>query len=88
MTSGQLGTSASAAVEVTNISALGLWLLLAEEELFLPFSEFPWFEDASVGKITKVELIGSDHLHWPDLDVDLSVESIRHPERFPLKARK
>jgi hypothetical protein len=25
-----------------------------------------------------------DHLHWPDLDVDLSVESIEHPEKFPL----
>jgi hypothetical protein len=28
-----------------------------------------------------------DHLYWPDLDVDLSVESIRHPERFPLRAK-
>jgi hypothetical protein len=88
MTSGQPGTNASAAVEVTNVSTVGLWLLLADEELFLPFSEFPWFEHASVGKIANVELLGADHLHWPDLDVDLSVESIRHPERFPLKARK
>jgi hypothetical protein len=24
------------------------------------------------------------HLRWPDLDVDLSVESIEHPERYPL----
>jgi hypothetical protein len=88
MTSGQPGTNASAAVEVTNVSTVGLWLLLADEELFLPFSEFPWFEHASVAEIADVELLGADHLHWPDLDIDLSVESIRHPVRFPLKARK
>jgi hypothetical protein len=28
-----------------------------------------------------------EHLYWPELDVDLSVESIEHPERFPLIAR-
>jgi hypothetical protein len=27
------------------------------------------------------------HLYWPDLDVDLGLETIRHPERFPLKSR-
>lgn len=24
-----------------------------------------------------------DHLHWPELDVDLSLDSIEHPERYP-----
>lgn len=71
-------------VEVTNISQHGFWLLLRDEELFLPFSEFPWFRDVTVGKIVRVELPSKDHLYWPELDVDLSVESIRHPERFPL----
>jgi hypothetical protein len=28
-----------------------------------------------------------DHLYWPDLDIDLSLESIRHPENFPLISR-
>jgi hypothetical protein len=27
------------------------------------------------------------HFHWPDLDVDLSLQIIRNPERFPLKAK-
>jgi hypothetical protein len=27
------------------------------------------------------------HLYWPDLDIDLAVESIRHPEQFPLVSR-
>jgi hypothetical protein len=32
-------------VEVTNISPYGFWLLIKEEELFLPYSEFPWFKE-------------------------------------------
>ena len=80
------GTSTSP-VEVTNISGHGFWLLLGDEELFLPFAEFPWFREATVGKILSVELPSEDHLYWPELDVDLSVESIRHPEGFPLVSR-
>lgn len=86
MTSAAPGASTSP-VEVSNISQHGFWLLLADEELFLPFSEFPWFRDVAVGKILHVERPSSNHLYWPDLDVDLAVESIRHPERFPLVSR-
>jgi hypothetical protein len=73
-------------VEVTNISKHGFWLLLADRELFLSFSDFPWFERAAVSAILNVELPRPHHLYWPDLDVDLTVESIEHPERFPLIA--
>ncbi len=74
-------------VEVTNISQHGFWLLLDDRELFLPFQEFPWFKQAPVESIVRVERPGSDHLYWPELDVDLSVDSIEHPERYPLKSR-
>jgi hypothetical protein len=75
-------------VEVANISAQGFWLFLGDRELFLPFEEFPWFREAPVAKVLNVERPQADHLFWPDLDVDLSVESIEHPERFPLKYRE
>jgi hypothetical protein len=74
-------------VEVTHVSAHGVWLLLGEREMFLPFEQFPWFRDASIGKILNVELLHAGHLYWPDLDVDLAVESVEHPDRFPLVAR-
>jgi len=74
-------------VEVTNVSKHGFWLLLEDEELFVPFSEFPWFKEAPISKILHVERPYSHHLYWPDLDVDVAVESIRHPEKFPLLAR-
>jgi hypothetical protein len=71
-------------VEVTNVSRHGLWLWLRDRELFLSFEEFPWSADAPIAKIMNVEWPGADHLYWPDLDVDLSVRSIDHPEEFPL----
>jgi hypothetical protein len=46
-----------------------------------------FFEDASIGKLLRVERPQAHHLYWPDLDIDLAVESIRHPERFPLISR-
>jgi hypothetical protein len=76
------------AVEVTHISSHGFWVLLGDEELFLPFEQFPWFKQATVGQIIDVERPTPEHLYWPSLDVDLSVESIRHPDRFPLVARQ
>jgi hypothetical protein len=61
--------------------------LLGQEKLFVPFSDFPWFASAPIGELLKVEWPSPEHLYWPMLDVDLSVESIRHPERFPLVSR-
>lgn len=74
-------------VEVTNVSQHGFWLLLQAEELFVPFVEFPWFRDATIRQITRVELPSAGHLYWPELDVDLAVESIRDPGKFPLVSR-
>src|SRR6266550_1154559 len=73
-------------VEVTQISKHGIWLLLTNREFFLSFQNFPWFKNAPVSAIHNVNLLSADHLYWPDLDIDLAVESIEHPERFPLVA--
>jgi hypothetical protein len=74
-------------VEVGNISPHGLWLLMGTREMFLPFDQFPWFRDAPIGKVFHVEQPHAGHLYWPELDIDLSVESIEHPDRFPLISR-
>ena len=86
MKSARLGRRTSA-VEVTNISKHGFWILIHDRELFLPFEQFPWFKNAAVGAILNVTLAGPDHLHWPDLDVDLSIESLEHPYQFPLVSK-
>ena len=80
------GTATSQA-EVTHVSKHGFWLLLNNEELLVPFAEFPWFREATIGQLSAVEWPGENHLYWPQLDVDLSVESIRNPQAFPLVSK-
>ena len=76
------GTSTS--VEVTHIDASGIWILLADREYFLPYADFPWFHDARVSQILAVQLESPTHLRWPELDVDLSLDSIGDAQSFPL----
>ena len=80
-----LGISTSP-VEVTNVSQHGFWLMLADEELFLSFSDFPWFKSATIEQLSNVEASTENHLYWPKLDIDLAVDSIRNPAAFPLIA--
>ena len=55
--------------------------------LFVSFKEFPLFREASVREITNVQLPSLHHFYWPDLDVDLAVESIEHPEKYPMVSK-
>jgi hypothetical protein len=75
------------AVEVSNVSQHGLRLLIGETEVLLPFEQFPWFRDAPIGKVLHVELPSAGHLYWPELDVDLEVDSVLYPERYPLVSK-
>jgi hypothetical protein len=81
--SAKLGRSTSG-VEVTNVSPQGFWLLVQGQERFIAFEHFPWFQEASIRALCNVQLPSEHHLYWPDLDVDLAVDSLEHPERFPL----
>ena len=74
-------------VEVTNVSAHGVWLLAGEKELFMSYDDFPWFKDIAIGRILNVQEPSPCHFYWPDLDVDVGMETIEHPDRFPLKAK-
>jgi hypothetical protein len=73
--------------EVTNISSNGIWILIESQELFLAFEHFPWFQEASIKKILHVEMPSKNHLYWPELDIDLEVDSILYPENYPLVSK-
>lgn len=77
----------TSAVEVTHVFKHGFWLLLGREELLVPFAQFPWFKTATIEQLSDVNWPSPNHLYWPQIDVDLSVESIRTPEAFPLVAK-
>jgi hypothetical protein len=65
--------------EVTSINPLGFWLQFGPEELYLSFTEFPRFEHATVAQIARVVCISSSRVYWPELDVDLALDTIRNP---------
>lgn len=75
------------AAEVTNVSTHCFWLLLGDEELAVPFADFPWFRKATIEQLSDVRRPSEDHLYWPQLDVDLSVQSVRQPGGFPLVSK-
>ena len=70
--------------EVVNISAYGIWVYVRDKEYFLPYEDFPWFKNAKVIEIYNVKFSYNHHLHWPDLDVDLELDSFRNLEQYPL----
>ncbi len=78
-----LGKSTSK-VEVQDISKFGIWLFVKGTEYLLPYSEYPWFKEAKISQIYNVQLVHRDHLYWPDLDIDLEIESLKNPAQYPL----
>ncbi len=68
--------------EVTGIFKTGI-MVYVDKEYFLPYSLFPWFKDAKSSDVFAVKFDGFG-LHWPHLDVDLELDCLRHPEKYPL----
>lgn len=69
---------------VLKINAQGIMLSVQGHDYFLSYNRIPWMQDAPIRSVLNVQMSGSDAIEWPDLDVDLEIESLRHPERYPL----
>ena len=74
--------------EVIDINKNGIWIFIEGEEYFVPFKEFPLFKDATVDKIFNVTYLPPNHLCWEELDIDIKIDSIGHPENYPLIFKK
>ena len=86
MKSSALGKSTLRA-EIQDITRHGIWLFAKGREFLLPFESYPWFKNAPISAVYNVRLLHQSHLYWPDLDVDLDIASLEHPERYPLVAK-
>jgi hypothetical protein len=74
-------------VSVENITPFGIWLYVKEKEYFLSFKDFPYFKDQTLNSIQNVQLLHGYHLYWPGLDIDLEIDNLENPEKYPLKSR-
>lgn len=77
----------SSACEIANISPFGLWLLVGGKEYYLDHKRYPWFKEASVEDVLHVEECRAGHIRWPQLDIDLHIDALENPERYPLIAK-
>lgn len=74
-------------VEALNVSPHGFWLWFHGKEWFLAYEDFPWFRNAKLSELFDIEVCHGQHLHWRQLDVDLDLDRIAHPENYPLVAK-
>jgi|APIni6443716594_1056825.scaffolds.fasta_scaffold1053239_1 hypothetical protein len=86
MKSSKHGTPTSTSVE--NITPFGIWILVQNKEYFLSYDQYPCFKDQTLQAIQNVHLLHGAHLHWPDLDVDLEIDNLENPGKYPLKSKK
>ena len=66
------------------INAQGLMISVGGQDYFLSYNRVPWMRTAPVNSVLNVQMCGRNAIEWPELDVDLELESLRHPERYPL----
>lgn len=79
------GKAISASVE--NITPFGIWLFVREKEYFLNYEDYPYFEEQTLSSIQNVQLLHGYHLYWPELDVDLEIDNLENPQKYPLKSK-
>jgi hypothetical protein len=72
-------------VSVENITPFGIWLFAKGREYFLSYKDYPYFRDQTLKSIQTVQLLHGYHLYWPELDVDLEIDNLENPEKYPLK---
>ena len=70
--------------EVTNIGQTGFWLLVDNAEYFVPFDDYPAFRKATAKQIFSLKRLGPKQFYWPELDIDIELNALKHPEYYPL----
>ena len=80
--------SANTSVSVLMINAQGIMISVLGNDYFISYNRIPWMQDAPIRSVLNVQMSGPEAIEWPDLDVDLEIDSLRHPERYPLVIKR
>ena len=75
-------------VAVLMINSQGMMLSVQGQDYFVSYNRVPWLRDARISSALNVRMCGSRAIEWPELDVDLEIESLKHPERYPLVMKR
>lgn len=80
--------SRNTSASVLMINSQGIMLSVLGNDYFLSYNRIPWLKDARISDVLNVEILGRSAIVWPALDVDLEIESLKHPERYPLLMKR
>ena len=80
--------SANTSASVLMINAQGIMLSVLGNDFVVSYNLIPWMQDAPIRSVLNVQMSGPEAIEWPDLDVDLEIDSLRHPERYPLVIKR
>ena len=70
------------------INSQGILLNVMGNDYFVSYNRLPWMKDASITSVLNVQMAGVNAIEWPDLDVDLEINSLKHPEQYPLVMKR
>lgn len=76
--------SQNTSVSVLMINMQGIMLSVQGRDYFLSYNRVPWMKDARISDVLNVKMCGHSAIEWETLGVDLEIESLKHPERYPL----
>ena len=80
--------SYNTSVNVLMINSQGILLNVMGNDYFVSYNRLPWMKDASIRSVLNVQMAGVNAVEWPDLDVDLEINSLKHPEQYPLVMKR
>ena len=75
-------------VSVLMINGQGIMISVCGQDYFLSYNRIPWMREASINDVLNVQMCGNEAIEWPSLNVDLEIDSLRHPERYPLLIKR
>ncbi len=86
-------TSSNTYTQHTSVSVLmindkGLMLSVLGNDYFVSYNRLPWMRDARISDVLNVQMLGKTAIEWPALDIDLEIDSLQHPERYPLVMKR
>jgi hypothetical protein len=66
----------------------GIFISVSGNDYYVSYDRLPWFKNASVSDIFNVKMCGNEGIRWDALDVDLEIDSLKYPERYPLVMKR
>ena len=75
-------------VAVLMINSQGMMLSVQGQDYFVSYNRVPWLRDDRISSALNVRMSGPRAIEWPELDVDLEIESLKHPERYLLVIKR